>query len=223
LKALQANRHILVEKPLAVDLQSAERIIALASRNNLTVQVGHQERFVVRAIGLDKVSEKPILIRAIRRNGFSPRGTDTSVTMDLMTHDIDLVHWLMGTPKQVRSKSIRQQSNFSDRVWEELEFDNGYAFLEASRIAEQGQRIMEISYPSGTVRINFNAKTLKNDTPFALNAKFADHPEAKDSLAAGTNEFVRAIRANTTPFISGHDGLAAVKTALMADHYGLAR
>jgi len=91
---------MLIEKPMAVNLSDARQIAELAQKKDLIVQVGHQERFVARAIGLDKVPERPVLIKAERLNPYSPRGTDTSVTMDLMTHDIDLACWLFGeTPR----------------------------------------------------------------------------------------------------------------------------
>ncbi len=218
LKALEAGKHLLIEKPLAVDLNDARNIAKLAARKNLMVQVGHQERFVGRAIGLDTIPETPVLIKAQRLNPYSPRGTDTSVTMDLMTHDIDLVCWLMGEkPNFVRSQGSRLWSDSFDHMVAELQFKNGAAFLEASRVAETGHRELEITYPSGTVVIDLNAKTLSHDTPFRLNAQFGSSPQAKDSLGAGMEEFVSAIRENRPPFISARDGLMAIEIAAKLD------
>ena len=218
IQALSAGRHALIEKPMATDLGEAKQIFQLAKERNLVAQVGHQERFVGRVIGLDKVPERPILIKAERLNPFSPRGTDTSVTMDLMTHDIDLVYWLMGSKaSRITGRSRRELTDHPDHVMAQLEFDGSSAFLEASRLAKIGHRALTITYPSGTVRIDLNAKTLTHDTPFALNRDFGDHPEAKDSLGAGTHEFVSAIVENRAPFISAEDGLLAVETALALD------
>ncbi len=216
--ALEQGLHILVEKPLATTLADATRIADLADIENLCVLAGHQERYVARAIGLGDVPEQPLLIKAQRLNPFSPRGTDTSVTLDLMTHDIDLVNWLMGgSPHLVTGQTFKERTAWPDHSFAELSYESGLAFLEASRLAEVSQRILEITYPSGTVRVDLNAKTLINDTPFNLNKNFADMPDARDSLAAGMNEFVSAITHKRTAFISALDGLEAVKIAQTID------
>ncbi|NNE59216.1 MAG: Gfo/Idh/MocA family oxidoreductase [Hellea sp.] len=210
--------HLLIEKPIATALDEALDIVQISQAKNLIVQVGHQERFVARAIGLDKIAERPRLIRAHRLNPFSVRGTDTSVTMDLMTHDIDLANWLMGgVPTHVQGRTITRKSDHPDHVWAHLSYPDGDVFLEASRLALQGDRRFEIHYPSGTIEINFNAKTLTHDTPFQMNADFGQHPDAKDSLAAGTEEFIRAIKTNSIPLISAQDGLNAAEIALKVD------
>jgi len=67
------------------------------------------------------------------------------------------------------------------------------------------------------VTIDFNKKTLVHDTSFKLDEDFGERPDVQDSLAAGTNEFVKAIKAGRTPFISAQDGLNAVKAALKID------
>jgi len=217
-QVLEAGCHALIEKPLAVTVKDAEAIEKISKADNLIVQVGHQERFVGRAIGLDRIPEKPVLIRAKRLNVFSQRGTDTSVTLDLMSHDIDLVQWIMSEqPRGVSANGRREKSGSYDHVFAELQFDNCTAFLEASRVAKQGERTLCLDYPSGTLRIDLNAKTLQHNTPFDINADFGSSAEAKDSLAAGMDEFVRAIKEKRTPFISASDGLKAVKTALKVD------
>lgn len=218
IQALKRGLHILVEKPLATDLSSAEEIASLSASRNLIVQIGHQERFVARAIGLTNIPEKPILIKAQRLNPFSPRGTDTSVTMDLMTHDIDLANYLMATlPLNVRAHTEKRLTDRADHSLAYLQYEDGEVFLEASRLAESSHRSLEISYPSGTVIIDLNAKTLRHDTPFELDDNFGEAPDAKDSLGAGTNEFVSAIKENRSPFISVRDGLEAVRIALKID------
>ncbi len=218
LRAVKSDLHVLVEKPLATDIDQAREILEASRAAGKCVQIGHQERFVGRAIGLDKVSEKPLLIQGHRLNPFNVRGTDTSVTLDLMTHDVDLVHWLMGAyPVSVSGRTYCKKTPFSDRSLAHLIFDHGEAFLEASRLVNEGSRVMEITYPSGTVTIDFNKKSLTHDTPFKLNADFANHPEAKDSLAAGLDEFVRAIKEKRTSFIPAEAGYKAVEVALEID------
>ncbi len=216
--ALKAGCHVLVEKPLATRVDEGRIICELSKSMNRIVQVGHQERFVVRAIGLDKVPEKPLLINAQRLTPFSQRGTDTSVTMDLMTHDIDLVLWLMGhKPDNVSGHVINSRTEKGDQSFAHLVFNNGQAFLEASRVAIHGMRIMQISFPSGTVTIDFNAKTVVHDTPFDLNQDFGNVKEAKDSLAAGLADFVLSIQNRRKPLISAMDGYRAMSIAALID------
>ncbi len=216
--ALEHGCHILVEKPLATDIYQARRVVDMAESLGKVVQVGHQERFVVRAIGLDKVQSKPTHISAIRFNPFSPRGTDTSVTLDLMTHDLDLVFWLMDQPLiSVDGESLVVQSERPDAARAFLRFPGGRAKLESSRVEPSGHREMVLTYPEGEVRIDFNAKTLTHNTPFDLNEAFADHTDVKDSLAAGLNEFVQSILTGRAPLITAGAGLRAVEAALRVD------
>lgn len=216
--ALRRKRHLLIEKPMATELSEAQDIMHLARKHQCIVQVGHQERFVVRAIGLDEIPDRPLLIKAQRLSPYSPRGTDTSVTMDLMTHDIDLVLWLIGErPVKIHSRNIVQRSVTPDHVWAELAFEDCAAFLEASRIAPSSHRVLEVTYPKGTLKVDFNAKTLWHDTPYDLNENFGESAQAKDSLAAGLDEFVSAVNAKHTPFISAQDGLKVVEIALKID------
>ena len=216
--ALMNNCHVLIEKPMVTNVDEGLTLIELAKNRGKIIQAGHQERYVVRAIGLDRISEKPIRIAARRMGPYSVRGTDASVTLDLMTHDLDLVLWLLGEkPHAVSGDTLSVRSETPDVALAFLSFPNTEVRLEASRVEDAGERIMTLTYPSGQVRIDFNAKTLGNSTPFEFNSDFSEHPEAKDSLAAGLNEFVGSIQAGRSPWISGQDGLAAVKIALEID------
>jgi len=76
---------------------------------------------------------------------------------------------------------------------------------------------MKITYPSGVVEIDFNAKTLSHSTPFALNENFGDDERAKDSLGAATDIFVRAVLDQTPVLVPAEAGAIAVLTALMID------
>ncbi len=218
LTALGAGRHILIEKPIADTVIVAQKIVDQAAAQNLIVQVGHQERFVLKAIGLDRISETPLRILGHRNSPYSERGTDVSVTLDLMTHDLDLVLWLMGRdPVSIDGQSRCVRSSAPDMAFANLEFDGGSARLEASRISNASSRMMTITYPSGTVSIDFNAKTLTHDTPFALNADFGDDPMAQDSLGAATNAFVEAVLDGKPVPITGGNGLRALQAALQVD------
>jgi predicted dehydrogenase len=219
--ALEADCHALIEKPIATSLEEAERITDLAQEKNLVVQIGHQERFVARAIGLDKVTETPTHIIAVRNTGYSPRGTDTSVTLDLMTHDIDLCCFLMReAPNSVSGTSEPIKSRTPDTARAELNFSKGSAILSASRVEEGVSRQMTLKYQSGTVLIDFAAKTLQHDIPFELNADFGSDPSAADSLGAATNSFISAVLNGSPVSASALDGLTAARVALQIDGEG---
>ena len=223
LQALNANCHTLIEKPIATSRAQAQLCLNAASRRGLVVQVGHQERFVAKAIGLDRAPEKPLRIEARRHSPYSERGTDVSVTLDLMTHDIDMVLWLMGEDaEKVRGQSVIVRSETSDAALAQLVFSAGTARLSASRVETASERVMTLTYPSGTVRIDFNAKTLTQSSSlleagFDLDPNFGDNPLAKDSLGAATDSFVSAILDGTPVEITGGHGLRALDAALKVD------
>lgn len=218
LTALEFGKHCLIEKPIASTLREAKRIVRLAKEKSLTVQIGHQERFVAEAVGLHKLPQSPLNIVSKRMAKFSKRGTDVSVTLDLMTHDLDLVMMLMGgLPREVRGETRKEKSDHPDFARGDLVFENGTATLTASRLEDNFVRTMEITYPSGTVNINFNAKTLSHNTPFDLNENFAEDPSAKDSLGAATHAFIEAVLDGRTAPITAEDGYNALKLALAID------
>ena len=216
--ALERGCHILIEKPIATNAEQAKTIVSLSHQNSLIVQVGHQERFVVKAIGLDNVPEIPTHIIAIRNTPYSIRGTDTSVTLDLMSHDIDLCCMLMrGVPTNVSGTSEAVKSQTPDQARAELTFESGSAILSASRTEDSVTRQMTLRYPSGTVLIDFAAKTLQHNTPFKLNPDYGKDAQAADSLGAATDSFVAAILGETPVSVTAQDGLNAATIALQID------
>jgi hypothetical protein len=143
LTALKAGRSVYVEKPLAVSLEEADRLIA-AARDGPTLACGHLERVMFAAMGLLDIPEPPAALFALRKGPWSPRNTDVSCVLDLMIHDIDLAlaHVTLG--------------------------DGSTLILEASRIAEVRERRMRLVYPSGEVEIDFLTGAFSNTTPFKL-------------------------------------------------------
>lgn len=218
LQALKAGCHCLIEKPLSTSHMQAREIITVSGERRRIVQIGHQERLVLRAIGVDALEERPLKIEAVRNAPYSVRGTDTSVTMDLMTHDIDLCTAIMGgvgTVKRGESACVRSETG--DMAFAVLQYGETTARLSASRVADKSERWMKLTYPSGVVNIDFNAKTLTNTTAFALNEDFGNDEIAKDSLGAATNIFVRAVLDGTPVLVSAEDGAIAVSIAQIID------
>ena len=217
--ALEHGLHVLVEKPLATRLEEAREMVAMAEKQGVILQVGHQESFVSHAIGLFDIPENPLSIQASRIAPFSPRGTDVSVTLDLMTHDLDLVNLLAGGEADDVTSDVRTgPSGGIDDARAEIRFPSGTkASIHASRVSNDRQRHMRIEYPSGVVEIDFFNRSLTHNTPFRLNTGFADAPEAQDCLGAEVNAFVCAVLDGGQVPVCGIAGAKALALALRVD------
>ncbi|MGB0908433.1 MAG: Gfo/Idh/MocA family oxidoreductase, partial [Maricaulaceae bacterium] len=215
---IEAGKSVLIEKPIATSKEKARDLVALAAKHNVVLQVGHQERFVLKAIGLYQIASCPMKIETQRLTPYSLRGRDTSVTFDLMIHDIDLVLSLMGNmPSCIEGHTMQVALNHIDASLAFLDFGKTRARLTASRADDVPVRTMRLVYPEGEVNIDFNAKTLVNGTPFDLDENFGQNPIAQDSLAAGLDSFISAIMGVHSVEISGEDGLRAVIVATEID------
>lgn len=214
--AVAAGRHVLVEKPLAASVDEARRLVAAAARAGVTLQAGHQERFVLQALGLFDAPERPLAIESVREGPFTGRGMDVSVTFDLMIHDLDLVAVLFGDrPGDIRATGRAERGVELDAVEAHLRFATGEARLGASRIAEQRKRAMRVTFPSGEVNVDFLARTMTNTTPFPLDPDFA--AKAPDPLGQNVRAFLAAILTAGASPIPGESGAAAVALAAAID------
>lgn len=141
-RALTAGRHLFIEKPLAQDLVEADAIIALANSKGLRTQVGHVERFNPAFRAVLPVLDTPLFIESHRLAQFNPRGTDVSVVLDLMIHDIDLIlHVVKSEVVDVQASSVAVVSDTPDIANARIAFANGcVANLTASRISLKNMR-----------------------------------------------------------------------------------
>ncbi|NJB87510.1 putative dehydrogenase [Lewinella marina] len=140
--ALEGDSHVFVEKPLTETLDEARELIDLSRRSGKLVQVGHVERFNPALLALGDVPVQPYFIEAHRLAMFNPRGTDVSVILDLMIHDLDIVLKLANDEvAEVRASGVAVLSNTPDIVNARLEFRNGaVANLTASRVSLKNMR-----------------------------------------------------------------------------------
>ncbi|WP_421786096.1 Gfo/Idh/MocA family protein [Hyphobacterium sp.] len=213
--ALTAGKHVLVEKPLADTAALGRELVDLARRNQLVLQVGHQERFVFNAMGVFDIAAAPRRIKARRMGLRSTRNLDVSVTVDLMIHDLDLVMALAQSEMtDLEAKARRIYTETPDAAEARLTFKDGFeAYLESSRAAEALDRVMRIEYESGFLEVDFVAKTFVNETGFDLNAEFAEDPKARDSLGANVNAFIESVLDGTPVAVPAEAGLAALAVA----------
>jgi predicted dehydrogenase len=217
LAALRAGRPVYVEKPLAVDLEEADRILLEASRRGLVVACGHQERVVFQAIGLFSAPERPLRLEAVRQGPQSERSLDISVILDLMIHDLDLALSLAsGSPLAAEGEGDIAYSDGLDAVRAEVTFDDGFtAVFDASRMAPERRRSMRVVYPSGELEIDFLARTFRNTTGFDLNPDFAETPGARDPLGASVGAFLACVRGERDrPVVTGEEAARALDLAL---------
>ncbi len=211
--ALQAGVHTMVEKPLALTGHGANALAVLADEKGLVLQVGHQERFVLEAMGLFAIAEIPTRIEACRMGPPAPDGRagDVSVIWDLMTHDLDMVGKLMGAPVYVEATGRRAHTDHIDEATAVLKFSHGSAEITASRCAETRDRRMSLTYPSGTIAINFLTREVENTTPFAVQVDVSD--ALPDPLAAADEAFFATCLNQRECAIPGREAALAVDMA----------
>ncbi len=160
--ALRAGRHVLVEKPIAASLDQADRLAALAQAGRLVLQVGHLERFSAAHGALSGRLAAPLYIEATRIAPYKPRGTDVSVILDLMIHDLDLILSLVDAPvESVDAVGAAVSSATEDIANARVRFANGcVATVTASRISLRTERRMRIFAQNGYMAIDFANRKL---------------------------------------------------------------
>ena len=209
---LEAGIHVLVEKPISINLREAEELIQIAKDKNLVFTVGHQERFVFDTMGILAIPEIPVVMTAWRESAYSSRGTDVSVIMDLMIHDLDLIHMII--PGQVTTVSaVGRGTNAVDYCSATLDFDNGtFVNLRASRISDEVRRGMKIIYSSGKIEIDFFKRTVINTTPYGIKEL-----NGGDPLGESVANFVMSVKGLLPSMVTAEQAKRALNTALMIE------
>lgn len=220
---LQADVHVLVEKPITVTVEEAEELIALANKHNVVLQVGHLERFNPAVLGLDK-DEKPIFIESHRLSPFNPRANDVSVVLDLMIHDIDIILALVDSePVKIDASGTAVLTNGTDIANARLLFANGcVANVTASRISMKTERKMRMFRPNSYVSVDFQNRVLTKHRT-GTKEMFPGIPEiiteesvfeSGDALLTEISHFVDCIHTGKKPLVSGEAGKRALATAI---------
>jgi predicted dehydrogenase len=211
---LSAGTHVLVEKPIATDLDEADELLKLAADVGLVLTVGHQERYVFAQSGLLDWQETPAFVECVRAGPWTGRGSDVGVVLDLMIHDLDLIHRLMpgaASLVDVRGRSVH--GRLPDEVSAKLAFDNGSTVeLFASRVAETRRRSMRLVYADGAIEIDFLARSVRNTTPRTIRP-LALH----DPLGQSVGAFVGAVQAGGSALVRPEEARDALETALLIE------
>jgi len=160
MKTLKAKKHVFIEKPITATLAEAKEILEYSERHNLKVQIGHVERFNDAFLAAKPHIQNPMFIECHRLAGFNPRGTDVSVVLDLMIHDIDIVLHTVNSPvKQINASGVAIVSDTPDIANARIEFENGCtANLTASRISIKNMRRTRMFQKNAYITVDFLEK-----------------------------------------------------------------
>ncbi len=227
--------HALIEKPIAATLEQADEMLALAAQHGALVQTGHVERFnrAIRA-ALAHV-HAPLFIESNRLATFNPRGSDVAVVLDLMIHDIDLVHTLVrAKATSVVAVGIPVITPFVDMANARLAFDSGaVANITASRMSRDRMRKVRIFQRSGYLSLDLAEGTgeflrLREDldlaalaaAPIALEQVVERIPleaEEGEPLRLEFESFLAAVRGEAPIAVTGEEGRDALSVALQIE------
>ncbi len=160
--ALAAGKHVLVEKPIAATLAEAEELARLAQAHGRVLQVGHLLRFSAEHKAISERMRRPLYLDCVRIAPFKPRGTDVSVILDLMIHDLDLVLALVDSPiESVDAVGAPVASEHEDIANARVRFENGcVATITASRISLKTERKMRLFSQEGYMSVDFANRKL---------------------------------------------------------------
>ena len=233
--ALDAKKHVFIEKPIAITNQESNILIDLASRNGLLGQVGHVERFNPAFEAVRTSIEDPMFIETNRLSEFNPRGTDVSVILDLMIHDIDIILSIVKSPiKRVDATGVAVISETSDICNAHITFENGcVANLTASRISIKKVRKTRFFQKDGYISIDYltqkvevvkikdvtdnidDLSVLLTKAEWEKKQIYFENPKIKthNAIEKELEHFSKCILSKKSPLISLKDGARALEVA----------
>ncbi len=235
-KVLKKSKHLFIEKPLTHTLKEAKKLLSLANEANVKVQVGHVERFNPAFLAAASYISNPLFIETHRLAQFNPRGTDVSVVLDLMIHDIDIVlSRVKANIKRVSASGVAVVSDTPDITNARIEFDNGcVANLTSSRISLKNMRKSRFFQKDAYISIDFLDKKIEmvrlqqvsgTTDPLAITIDLgADKgvkqiffesktAEPNNAIKMELESFTNAIIHNTSTLVTIEDGYKALEVA----------
>jgi predicted dehydrogenase len=187
---LQAGIHVLLEKPCADDLAQARELFDIADEKNITLHIGHVERFNGAVQELFKIVKDPIYIECRRMSPFASRMKDDGVVLDVMIHDIDIILNLIKS--EVSNINVVGSSVFSGRddlVNAQIEFENGcVANILASRASQNKVRTLEVTQKDSSVLLDYTEQEI-----FVHRQSSSEHQMSKGALRYKQESLVERI------------------------------
>lgn len=232
-QAMEAGKHVFIEKPVTTTVEEAEALREIKNRKDVKVQIGHVERFNPAILSVKDMDLKPGFIEGHRLAQFNPRGTDVSVVLDLMIHDLDLILKMVDSEVvDIQSKRVSVVSATDDICNARLTFANDCVVnLTASRISMKNMRklrlFQEEAYISldllekETQIISLSEASADDDPEFLLDTvkgkrkidMYLPTIEPVNAIKMELETFYRCIVENTTPYVSLEDGIRALDLA----------
>jgi len=236
-RAIRAGKHVFIEKPLTHTLEEAQQLMELSREYGVKVQVGHVERFNPALLALEDVELNPMFIEAHRLSVFNPRGTDVSVVLDLMIHDLDIVLSMVRSEVSfVSASGVAVVSSNPDIANARIEFANGcVANLTASRMSLKQMRKVRLFQRDAYISLDFleksaqlvrlydadaehlpsGAQLLELDTPRGAKLIHVDTPsiEPVNAIKMELETFAESIEQDTRPRVNVDDGYRALQLA----------
>lgn len=233
MQAIRKGKHVFVEKPLAHSIQEGRDIVNMVREANVKMQVGHVERFNPAFLALKDMNLNPMFIEVHRLAQFNPRGTEVSVILDLMIHDIDIILSLVKSDvKHISASGVAVMTDTPDIANVRIEFNNGcVANLTSSRISMKKMRKMRLFQPNSYIGIDFLEKKTeiiklkqpedKNVFSFDIETQNGKKTIAianpiispQNAIKLELEAFVSAIENNTPTIVSEIDGFLAMEVA----------
>lgn len=235
-KCITRLKHVFIEKPVTETTEQARYLHKLMQEAGVVVQVGHVERFNPALLAIKDHAYEPVFLEVHRLAQWNPRGTDVSVVLDLMIHDIDVILSLVKSPvKKVFANGVAVISDTPDIANARIEFHNGtVANLTASRISMKNMRKLRFFQKNAYISVDFldkkteiisihenegSIKNLSMSHKFEFNGKTKyleiEYPiiPAVNSISLELEEFANCIKEKRTPRVSLEDGYKALNLA----------
>jgi predicted dehydrogenase len=232
-KAVRQGKHVFVEKPMANTMEEAHQLVQLVQESKIKFQVGHVERFNPAFLAMQQLELNPMFIEVHRLAQFNPRGTEVSVILDLMIHDIDIVLSIVKSDvKNILASGVAVMTDTPDIANVRIEFNNGcVANLTSSRISMKKMRKMRLFQKEAYIGIDFLNKkteviTLNNtgdNNVFSFDIETSTgkktisiaNPQVPEvnAIQQELQAFVSAIKNNTRPIVNEIDGVRAMEVA----------
>ena len=233
MQAIRKGKHVFVEKPITHTIQEGRDLMNMVREANVKLQVGHVERFNPAFLSIKDLNLNPMFIEVHRLAQFNPRGTEVSVILDLMIHDIDIILSLVKSDvKNIAASGVAVMTETPDIANVRIEFNNGcVANLTSSRISMKKMRKMRLFQKDAYIGIDFLEKKteiikLKQPNDSNVFSFDIDTPNGKKTIAIATptieplnaiklelTSFVDSIINNKPTVVSELDGFLAMEVA----------
>jgi predicted dehydrogenase len=216
---MQSGIDVLVEKPMASDLESADRLIDTARACGRILQVGHLERYNPAVLALEQIVTQPLFFEIHRMNLFSPRSLDVDIVLDLMIHDLDIVLHLVGAAglEEIRAAGISILSEKVDIGNVRLQFQGGcVANLTASRVSTERIRKLRLFQPQEYISLDYGKQhAVRFHVGADRQISFTELPSAKgEPLALQFDAFLSSVETRSEPKLGGVAARRTLEVAL---------